>query len=197
MIITHSGSYFDYNNISYQNIDLEDIIYSLSRINRYLGHTVRPYSVAEHTLRGLFMAIQMKYTPLQQFHWLIHDFTEAYMGDCPSPLKKLLPEFQVLEAKVAQAIMDFFALEPMTEEEQQLVHRIDHTMLILEMRDLTHHDHTLNICNLMYPKFLHDKAFDLRPERYTERMLVEALAIALDELWDNVVAERRAGHGEA
>ena len=150
MIITYTGKLFDYENISPNSINITDIIHSLAHTNRYLGHTKRPYSVAEHTYRGLKIAKKLGYTPLQKLHWLKHDFTEAYVGDCPTPLKRLLPEFSVIEKKIEESIEEYFNLKPMTEEENLLVKRLDNTMLILEMKYLTKHDYNEYICDLTY-----------------------------------------------
>lgn len=153
MIVTYSGKYVDYHNIKKEDFDILDISMSLSKLNRFVGHSKRPYSVAEHTLHGLYIAKKMGYTKLEQLHWLIHDFTEAYVGDCPSPLKALLPEYQKIEQTVADGIIQFVGIKPLTEEEQYLVHCIDRTMLLIEMRDLTHHDHYLYLDDV---KVFHD-----------------------------------------
>lgn len=175
MIITYRGRYFDYNNISKDSIDIVDIAHALPRINRFVGHCSRAYSVGEHTYIGLVIAIRMGYTPLQQLHWLIHDFTEAYVGDCPSPLKILLPEYIKIEKQVANAIMDYVGLEPMTEEEQDLVHRIDKTMLLLEMRDLTLHDHFDNLTDLAYLEILNSEDYNLTDRDFSLDYLTHAI----------------------
>src|SRR5690606_30780281 len=120
---------------------------------------------------GLVMARKMGYTPIQQLHWLIHDFTEAYVGDCPSPLKAILPEYQRIEAEVLKAIYDFVGLPPMTEEEQQLVHKIDKTMLLLEMRDLTLHNHLQHIHGDIHAEILSDPDFHLFEKRYNAEVI--------------------------
>ena len=49
---TRSGGFFDYDDMEKSKIDIEDISYSLSNICRFLGHTNRFYSVAEHSINS-------------------------------------------------------------------------------------------------------------------------------------------------
>ena len=186
MIITYRGKYFDYNNISKDSIDIVDIAHALPRINRFVGHCSRAYSVGEHTVVGLSIAKAMEFTPLQQLHWLIHDFTEAYVGDCPSPLKVLLPEYIRIEKLVADAIMDYVGLPPMTKDEQELVHRVDKTMLLLEMRDLTLHNHFDNVTELVYQEVLDSGAIDLTNRQYELETLTHIIEWQFGDLLKKV-----------
>lgn len=138
-ILTKNNKKFYYENIDINSIVLDDILHSLSNINRYLGHTEKPFSVAEHTLLCFTLAEELGYTPRELLLVLVHDFTEAYVGDCPSPLKRMLPKFSRIEANVEEAIYKRFNIEPPTEEEYVKVKQIDITALYLEMRDLTLH----------------------------------------------------------
>ena len=63
-------------------IDIDDIGHSLANTNRFNGHTSRPYSVAEHCLRGVEYSL-----PGHRLEFLLHDATEAYLGDTVGPLK--------------------------------------------------------------------------------------------------------------
>lgn len=62
----------------------------LARINRYAGHWVNPISVARHCLT-LARNLELDgHTPMVQLQGLMHDATEAYTQDIPSPLKSCL-----------------------------------------------------------------------------------------------------------
>lgn len=185
MLVTYTGRTFDFANITKDSIYIPDVLHSLPRINRFIGHSSRPYSVGEHTFLGLVMAETLGYTPLQKLRWFTHDFTEAYVGDCPTPLKKLLPMFSTIEAKVEDAIVRHLGLEPMTEEEELLVKRIDNTMLVLEMRDLTLHDWTEFINELTYLDILKDDNFNISGRPYDDRVLANMLT----ELFYNLMEE--------
>ena len=52
MLETISGKTLDINNLKVKDIDIHDIAWSLSRIPRYVGHTIDdiPYNVAEHSI---------------------------------------------------------------------------------------------------------------------------------------------------
>ncbi|MGD1416536.1 hypothetical protein [Bacillus stercoris] len=139
-LVTYRGTKFSYENPTPEMIDIFDILRSLPRLNRFVGHSKRAYSVGEHSLLCYQMADKLGYSPREKLLTLIHDFTEAYVGDCPAPLKALLPDFAIIEKRVEEAIYSHFNIKPPTEEEHRKVKRIDLTMLVIEMRDLTNHE---------------------------------------------------------
>lgn len=187
MLITNTGRRFDFKNITKESIHIPDIIHSLPSLNRFLGHSIRPYSVGEHLVNGLVIAEKLGYTPLQKLYWLIHDFTEAYVGDCPTPLKILIPEFSVIEAQVESAILEKLGLDEPTEEDYKLVKAIDSTMLVIEMRDLTMHDYTEFIGDNVYLNILEDSSFDLNPDEARSREIItRILTASFDSLLKDV-----------
>lgn len=133
-IFTHSKGKFNFKNPELYFKDLphstfaKEIAYALSNICRYGGHCDRFYSVLHHTLLGYQTLVDMrvpitarikedlKVTTEQServFHyavvlWLLHDASEAYLCDIPSPLKALLPEYSSLEELVESAINDTY-----------------------------------------------------------------------------------------
>lgn len=190
MLKTYTGRTFDYQNITKDSIYIPDVLRAISSLNRFLGHSSRPYSVGEHTLLGLIVAKEKGYTPLQQLHWLIHDFTEGYVGDCPTPLKKLLPEFSIYEAKVETAILEHLELDTPTDEEYELIKRIDETMLVIEMRDLTTHNHENYITELTYKELLERYSItNLNDLNYLHEDIREALMECFNDLMKEVKGE--------
>lgn len=104
-IQTHRGRKFDLVSPRADDVDIEDIAHALSNLCRYTGHTKRFYSVAEHSVlcaRALPAHLRLA--------GLLHDATEAYVGDMASPLKALLPEYKVIEDNVWRAIAERFGL---------------------------------------------------------------------------------------
>jgi len=100
----------------------EDIIGSLAHQNRYIGH-VGTYSVAQHSvlvmrevarlLDGRFDDDSDVYRSSLQWG-LMHDASEAYIGDWPAPLKhsntEMARAFNILEDRVQGVIAAAYGL---------------------------------------------------------------------------------------
>lgn len=139
-LVTYRGTVFDYIKPTPEMIHIDDILRSIVRLNRFVGHSSRAYSVGEHSFLCLVMAQLLGFSHREQLLVLIHDFTEPYCADLPAPLKKLLPEYQEIEARVEEVIYKAFDIAPPTIEEKIKIKRVDLTMLVIEMRDLTVHE---------------------------------------------------------
>lgn len=126
-IQTLSGKKFDYIEPDPSTVRLEDIAHALSYVNRFVGHSLQPYSVANHCLQ----CSEVARSPDAQLWALMHDATEAYIGDIPAPLKALLPNAQIIEERVEKAILQAMGWEP-SDEVRQEVHAIDKRMLMTE-----------------------------------------------------------------
>lgn len=105
-IRTISGIYVDILNPKPEMIDIYDIAHALSNMPRFGGHLPVFYSVAEHCL-SVCDEVFERY----QLGALLHDATEAYLLDMPSPIKKLLPDYQKLEDNFNRVIATKFNLE--------------------------------------------------------------------------------------
>jgi hypothetical protein len=88
-----------------EDIDPLDIAHALSLICRYGGHTKRFYSVAEHCV---LMADAVE--PEFALWALLHDATEAYVGDMVRPLKHHMPEYRAVEDRLMAVIAERFGL---------------------------------------------------------------------------------------
>jgi hypothetical protein len=86
-------------------IDPVDIAHALSLICRYGGHTRRFYSVAEHCV-----ILSHAVAPEHALWALLHDASEAYVGDMVRPLKHHMPTYQAVEDRVIAAIAARFRL---------------------------------------------------------------------------------------
>lgn len=116
---------------------LEDIFYSLSGNNRFTSHgRKRDYTVGEHTVRGVWLAIKLGMSKEVQKCFLLHDFSEAYLNDIASPFKKLLPDYIKLEEGVQNAIYQKYLGYIPSEEFYKQVKYIDLMMLINEMEQI-------------------------------------------------------------
>lgn len=127
-IQTASGRAFSLTAPDPADVDLGDIAAALSKIARFNGHTRRPYSVAQHCC---FVASIVP----EEFalHALLHDAAEAYVGDIVTPLKKIVPLFSVIEARVHRAVCKQFGV---TEEIPVCVIEADRIALATEVHQL-------------------------------------------------------------
>jgi 5'-deoxynucleotidase YfbR-like HD superfamily hydrolase len=185
-LVTISGRVFDYNNITKDSIYIPDIIHSLTGLGRFNGHSTRIYTVGEHTLMCLIMAEKLGFSNRMKLLTFIHDFTEGYCSDCPAPLKALLPEFQHIEGKIEMAIYEHLGIEQPTEAEYRLIKRIDLTMLVIEMRDLTLHTYENFINEYTYTSMLEDEEMKLDNELWDRDLLKESLHSCFEDLMDKV-----------
>jgi uncharacterized protein len=81
-IRTYSGIMFDPLNPKMDDIRIGDIAWALSNICRFNGHTSLNYTVAEHSI-----VVSNLMEPRYALIGLLHDASEAYLGDIASPLK--------------------------------------------------------------------------------------------------------------
>lgn len=112
-----------------EDICIEDIAHSLSLQCRYNGHVISYYSVAEH-------CVLMSYavSPENALWALLHDATEAYVGDMIRPLKKFMPAYVVAEDNVMAAICERFGVTQLTMPDE--VRDADNRILLTEKNAL-------------------------------------------------------------
>lgn len=107
VIQTYSGLELDILNPHPDQISIIDIAHGLSNLCRYTGQTRFFYSVAQHSVLTATY-LEKKYGPREAFAGLLHDASEAYMGDVSTPLKNLLPEYKSLEHRLQMTIAEKF-----------------------------------------------------------------------------------------
>jgi hypothetical protein len=95
-----------------QDIDSRDIAHALSLICRYGGHVDRFYSVAEHCV-----LMSQVVSPENALWALLHDATEAYVGDMVRPLKYSMPEYRKVEDRLMLTICDRFSIDYLCPDE--------------------------------------------------------------------------------
>jgi hypothetical protein len=92
-IKTLSGIYIDPWDAKPEQIKVSDIAWSLAHINRFIGHSRYPCSVAAHSL-WVSMTLDERDQPDDVcLAGLFHDAAEAYLGDVAAPIK-YRPEMQ-------------------------------------------------------------------------------------------------------
>lgn len=124
-----------------EDVCIEDIAHSLSIINRFNGHTIKPYSVAQHCVLMSQLIDTDNEDPFQetgiQFQALMHDAAEAYCGDVIRPIKRALtPLYNSLEDGIWAAIAARYGLPLELDQLDPAVKAADLHMLQTERRDL-------------------------------------------------------------
>lgn len=131
-----------------EDISIIDIAWSLSGINRYLNHTNKSWSVGKHSILGALIIWKRTANKALAKWFLLHDASEAYLGDIIKPLK-LLPEFAFYREKeraLAGLILERFGLisDANNWDEPQLITDIDTKLLLYiesnELRQPLHPD---------------------------------------------------------
>lgn len=127
-IRTNSGLFINVFEPISNMICVEDIAHALSQQPRFAGHLPRFYSVAQHSV--LCMRLASFYNKKAA---LLHDGSEAYILDIPTPIKNKMPEYKLIEDKLMGVIAKTFEFDyPLNDE----VKGIDRHMLLFEWDNL-------------------------------------------------------------
>lgn len=127
-ILTNSGQRFDLLEPRASMVHPQDIAHSLAMQCRFNGHCGTFYSVAQHSL------IVASLVPTEhKLQALLHDATEAYIGDIVRPLKQAVPELRQMEHHIWGAICARFDIDPVL---PACIHDADMIALATERRDL-------------------------------------------------------------
>lgn len=109
---TYIGGQFFLDDPKPEEINILDIARALSQSCRYRGHTLRFYSVAEHSvLLAVYTSAVLGRSLRDTLKALLHDAGEAYYGDIPSPWKDRYPVLRELAKPVDDCIATKFAVE--------------------------------------------------------------------------------------
>ncbi len=138
ILLGRSGRYFDLADPKPDQFTIEDIALALSNICRFGGHTPKFYSVAEHSINCSKAANREGHCDYVQAACLMHDATEAFIGDMVKPLKIMMPGYQELEARIMIVIGEKWGIDFVAAHE--VVDEIDRSMLIAERRAIMPRD---------------------------------------------------------
>jgi 5'-deoxynucleotidase YfbR-like HD superfamily hydrolase len=114
-------------------LDAGDIARALANQCRFGGHSRVFYSVAQHSVIVSRLVEERGGDVEEVFAALMHDATEAYLGDMPHPLKHRSPlgaAFREAEAHLEQAIRERFGIRSGVRE----IKEADRALLATERR---------------------------------------------------------------
>lgn len=116
VIFLSNGTYFDFDNPEDGQVDIGCVTESLSKLNRFTGHTNEFYSVGMHSLLVSFI-LGLRFGSYElSLKGLMHDCHESVIGDISTPLKTYVhgTKFKQLEARVQKVFIEQLALPPDT-----------------------------------------------------------------------------------
>lgn len=106
--LTRSGRKFNFLDPESHNYQASDIAHHLSNVCRYGGASKFHFSVAQHSVLMAEAGYAMSRDPILALDCLIHDASEAYIGDMKKPMKMQLPKFEEIEGRIDRAIRKHF-----------------------------------------------------------------------------------------
>lgn len=123
-IRTFSGIYVNVFEPKPEMFVIEDIAHALSHQPRFSGHLRDFYTVGQHSIE-----CSKRVPPPIKFDALMHDASEAYLLDMPSPIKARMPEYKAVEENLMKILAEVFHFKyPLPAE----VKAVDKQMLELE-----------------------------------------------------------------
>lgn len=126
-------------------IHFQDMAIGLSREHRYARQTIIPYVVAEHSvyvsIQAGVLARQLGYS--EEFilnverEGLLHDGSEAWIGDMPRPLKRqtVMFSYRKAESKWEKCVFERFGIQS-SEASKSIVKEIDNRIVLDEVQRL-------------------------------------------------------------
>ena len=132
---TYTGNRFFPLNPSPEDFNLLDIAHSLSLQCRYNGHVIKFYSVAEHCVH-VSMAVEAEFGRELALWGLLHDASEAYVGDMVRPLKLKMVSFIEVEIRILWSMADAFGLDAPTTVNSETMCPIPQEILAVDTRIL-------------------------------------------------------------
>ncbi|QAT43028.1 HD domain-containing protein [Aminipila luticellarii] len=122
-----------------KDITIGDVAHALSLICRANGHLKIFFSVAQHSINCALEARERGLSQKIQLDCLLHDASEAYIGDVITPLKIQLSAYKDYERELQATVLNALDVEPPNETEEKAIKEIDSCMLYHEFK-LLHGD---------------------------------------------------------
>lgn len=135
-VTTYIGLRVDLLNTLPEQIQPTDIVMGLSRARRWAGQSHVEYSVAQHSVEVYRLLKRWSPDRLDlQMAGLMHDASEAYLGDVPTPWKALMPDYLAVERRLMNMVAVRFNFSPALLDSLEL-QNADTVLKLVESRDL-------------------------------------------------------------
>jgi hypothetical protein len=105
-IRTYTGIYFNVAEPTIDMICIEDIAHALCNMPRFGGHLSSFYSVAQHSIQ-----VSRMLSHEDKLAGLLHDASEAYLMDIPTPIKNMMPFYKEKEYEIMKLIAEKFEFD--------------------------------------------------------------------------------------
>jgi len=139
-MLTISGRRFFPGNPRMEDVDIGDIAHALGHECRYGGHVKKFYSVAEHCVLLHDYAWKKGWSSDRLMALLLHDASEAYIRDIPSPAKPDLgSRYGDMEYRLMRTILKRYNVLVAYEEMKNSIKVLDRRICVNEMAVLMHH----------------------------------------------------------
>lgn len=137
---TYTGVKFYLTDPHPDDVRIKDIAHALSMICRFGGHTTEFYSVAQHLVHCTDLVASWEPENVKlQLDTLLHDASEAYLGDVVRPLKYSMPKYLDLEAKTMDVIYEGLKIEFPNVMDNATIKLADDTLLMTERQEFIRH----------------------------------------------------------
>jgi hypothetical protein len=113
-------------------LPLEDAALGLSRIPRFAGQTIFPWTVLDHLLAGMLWARRNGASEELELHFGLHDYHEAMTSDVPTTFKT--KDLRSIQRKLDTRLYRSLDLHLPEPDDAVWVHALDGDMLLAEAR---------------------------------------------------------------
>lgn len=166
--VTRSGIIFRILEPTQDMIQLEDVAYSLSNLNRFTGHCDPPYSVAEHSILCSYIPEDIQL----QRACLLHDLAEFVLNDLSSPVKSLLPKYRELEENILRIAFSKLGLNDIPPWDDRIAY-VDKGMTLIEVCGLMPKSKAFDYVYETYPVLESPPSIQNWPAKYAEKMFLQ------------------------
>lgn len=165
-IMLFDGSLIDLISPTEEMISIESIAHGISGINRFGSQSPIRYTVAEHSLGMVRMAM---FDGVEDkdilFAILMHDASEAYLGDIVSPLKKHLKKYKKIEETMNSVIESKFSVDFV--KHHDIIKKYDRKILKIEKKILWGEEKASDkLCMTQNPKEMFLESFKIFQSEY-------------------------------